>query len=194
MKVLHALESYLPVSENWIYPQIMRVRGTTPAVLCGELRNLDLFPLDGVPRFLIHRRGVRRFGVPRLINSLAFRLGRAAVVAGAATRRWKPDLIHAHFGMRGWQTLGLRQRLGAPLVTSFYGLDAWQLPHSSKLWRDRFAELFAQGDAFLAEGPAMGDRLAAIGCPPSASTSCASASIARRCLSIARILPVRSGW
>jgi len=165
MKVLHALESYLPVSENWIYPQITRPRGATPAVLCGELRNLDLFPLNGVPRFLDPPPWGAGFGVPRLINSIAFRLGHGAVVAGAAARRWKPDLIHAHFGMRGWHMLGLRRKLGAPLLTSFYGLDAWQLPHSSRLWRDRFTELFAQGDAFLAEGPAMGARLAAIGCP-----------------------------
>jgi colanic acid/amylovoran biosynthesis glycosyltransferase len=167
MKVLHALESYLPVSENWIYPQITRPRGTTPAVLCAELHNLDLFPLNGAPRFLDPPPWSAGLGIPRLINSLAFRLGgRGTVVAGAAARRWKPDLIHAHFGMRGWQMLGLRRKLGVRLLTSFYGLDAWQLPHSSQLWRDRFAELFAEGDAFLAEGPAMGARLAAIGCPP----------------------------
>ncbi len=51
MKVLHALESFLPVSENWIYPQITRVRGAQPGVLCGGLQNLDLFPLNGAPRF-----------------------------------------------------------------------------------------------------------------------------------------------
>jgi colanic acid/amylovoran biosynthesis glycosyltransferase len=166
MKVLHALESYLPVSENWIYPQITRIRGMTPAVMCAELHNLDLFPLNGAPHFLDPPPWSAGLGVPRLINSLAFRMGRAAVVAEAAARRWKPDLIHAHFGMRGWHMLGLRKKLGAPLLTSFYGLDAWQLPHSSQLWRDRFAELFTEGEAFLAEGPAMGARLAAIGCPP----------------------------
>jgi colanic acid/amylovoran biosynthesis glycosyltransferase len=165
MKVLHALESYLPVSENWIYPQITRVLGVTPAVMCGELRNLDLFPLDGAPRFLDPPPWSAGLGLPRLVNSLAFRLGRGGVIASAAARRWSPDLIHAHFGMRGWHLLEMRRKLGAPLITSFYGLDAWQLPASSRLWRERYKELFAEGDLFLAEGPAMGDRLVAIGCP-----------------------------
>ncbi len=164
MKVLHALESYLPVSENWIYPQITRVRGVTPAVMCGELRNLDLFPLNGAPRFLDPPPWSSGLGLPRLINSLAFRLGKGGLVAGARARLWSPELLHAHFGMRGWHLLQMRRALDVPLITSFYGLDAWQLPHSSALWRDRYRELFSLGDAFLAEGPAMADRLVTIGC------------------------------
>jgi len=165
MKVLHALESYLPVSENWIYPQITRVRGVTPAVFCGGLENTELFPLDGAPCFLDPPPWGAALGLPRLVNSVAFRLGRGGIVACGAARRWKPELIHAHFGMRGWHMLGLRRNLRVPQVTSFYGMDAWQVPHSSQLWRDRYTELFAQGAAFLAEGPAMGERLAALGCP-----------------------------
>jgi colanic acid/amylovoran biosynthesis glycosyltransferase len=124
-----------------------------------------LFPLNGVRQILDPPPWNAGLGIPRLINSVAFRMGHGSLMAGAAARRWKPDLIHAHFGMRGWYSLGLRRDVGAPLITSFYGFDAWRLPHTSALWRQRFGELFAEGDGFLAEGPAMGERLVAIGCP-----------------------------
>jgi colanic acid/amylovoran biosynthesis glycosyltransferase len=51
------------------------------------------------------------------------------------------------------------------MITSFYGVDAWMLPLVGEHWMDRLRELFAEGDLFLAEGPAMRDRLVAIGCP-----------------------------
>jgi colanic acid/amylovoran biosynthesis glycosyltransferase len=165
MKVLHAVQSYLPVSENWIYPQIMRVAGVEPAVLCGEMRNRELFPLDSAPCLLDPPPWRVGLGIPRFVNSLAFRFGHASVIASAAARRWQPDLLHAHFGMRGWETLPLRRRLNIPMITSFYGVDAWQVPVASQLWRERYVQLFAEGDLFLAEGPAMRERMAAIGCP-----------------------------
>jgi colanic acid/amylovoran biosynthesis glycosyltransferase len=52
-----------------------------------------------------------------------------------------------------------------PLITSFYGVDAWELPVQQPIWRDRFRQLFSEGDLFLVEAPAMGLRLADLGAP-----------------------------
>ena len=52
----------------------------------------------------------------------------------------------------------------SPLVTSFYGYDAWSLPQKWPKWRGRLHRLFREGDVFLAEGPAMKRRLIEIGC------------------------------
>lgn len=164
MKVLHTLETFLPVSENWIYPQISAVPGVETAVLCSSEANRELFPTRGAPLFLDPPPWSKGCGIPRAINSLAFRLGHPLLVAGAAARKWNPDLLHAHFGMRGWAMLPLRRKLGVPMVTSFYGVDAWMLPNSA-LWQQRLRELFEECDRFIAEGPAMRDRLVAIGCP-----------------------------
>ena len=79
--------------------------------------------------------------------------------------RWRPAIVHAHFGMSGWQSLGLRRRLRIPLITSFYGLDAWSLPVTEPSWRDQYVQLFREGDLFLVEGPAMRSRMVEIGCP-----------------------------
>ncbi len=86
-----------------------------------------------------------------------------AVALGHA-RLWKPEVIHAHFGTTGWDALSLRKALAAPLITSFYGFDAWQLPTTNPEWRDRLLQLFAQGDVFLVEGPAFRQRLVDLGC------------------------------
>jgi colanic acid/amylovoran biosynthesis glycosyltransferase len=51
------------------------------------------------------------------------------------------------------------------MIASFYGYDAWQLPTSEPVWKERYDALFSYGRLFLVEGPAMGRRLSALGCP-----------------------------
>lgn len=82
-----------------------------------------------------------------------------------ALRRHGTAVLHAHFGYTGHQILPVKARTGLPLVTSFYGEDASARP-ADPTWRRRYAELFERGDRFLAEGPAMRQRLVALGCPP----------------------------
>ena len=78
-----------------------------------------------------------------------------------------PSVIHVHYGLYGAQHIPLARRLGAPLVTSFYGYDATEerFTRGEAPWGARYWRLFDGGDAFVAEGPAMGRRLEALGCP-----------------------------
>ncbi|MDP9159526.1 MAG: glycosyltransferase [Acidobacteriota bacterium] len=80
-------------------------------------------------------------------------------------RLWRPQILHAHFGTRGSECLTLKKMLRIPLLTSFYGYDAWRLPEIDRAWRKKYEKLFAAGDAFLVEGPAMRERLVQLGCP-----------------------------
>ena len=82
-----------------------------------------------------------------------------------ALRRHGTGVLHAHFGYTGHQILAVKAQTGLPLVTSFYGEDASALPREPG-WRERYAELFARGDRFLVEGPAMRQRIVALGCRP----------------------------
>ena len=164
IRVLHALDAFLPISQNWIYPQIKNVPGVEPAVLCGQRANADLFTLEASPVFSTAISWTESLGMPRLVNSLAFRLDRQAPMLPSGVRDWNPKLIHAHFGTKGWDVLPFKRRLAVPLVTSFYGTDGWALPESSQRWRERLKVLFAQGERFLVEGPAMLSRLVELGC------------------------------
>jgi colanic acid/amylovoran biosynthesis glycosyltransferase len=95
-------------------------------------------------------------------------LSRSRAVRATATARawwWRPTIIHAHFGTRGWESLALRRRLRVPLITNFYAYEAWSLPVIEPSWRDRYVQLFREGDLFLVEGPAMRSRMIEIGCP-----------------------------
>ena len=165
MRVLHVLHEFLPVSQNWIYPQVRHVKGVEAGVLCAYRTNPDLFPLQRIPAF--HESGpcTAASVFHRVTNTILRRMGRPAFFLPAAAQAWRPDLIHAHFGMRGWGMLSIRSRLRIPLVTSFYGVDAWQFPTGATEWRKRYRRLFTEGACFLVEGPAMRDRLVGLGCP-----------------------------
>jgi colanic acid/amylovoran biosynthesis glycosyltransferase len=92
-------------------------------------------------------------------------------------RRRDSRLIHAYFGPIGWRMLGLRRRLGVPLVVTFLGDDiapslqpwwSWWIQSNGESpdWPARLAELFDEADLLLAEGPFLRSRLIDLGCPP----------------------------
>ncbi|MGB2600313.1 MAG: glycosyltransferase, partial [Candidatus Omnitrophota bacterium] len=80
-------------------------------------------------------------------------------------RKDNPDLIHAHLGTYGCYILPYARLLNIPLVTSFYGADAYMLSQQVR-WQKKYKKLFKQGRLFIAEGPAMRKKLIDIGCPP----------------------------
>ncbi len=150
----------LPLTENWIHSQVSGLRGVRTAFYALHGENRELFPLERVrclyddlgPNALFFNRAwFKLFG-----NHPAFRYW---------LWRDKPGVIHAHFGPRGWQFLSYARRAGIPLVTSFYGADAYVFPRDP-LWVERYHKLFQEGALMLAEGPAMGRRLVELGCPP----------------------------
>jgi colanic acid/amylovoran biosynthesis glycosyltransferase len=166
IKVLHLRDSFLSITENWIYPQITRVPGVETAVLCDQLSNTAEFPLDNRPVFFKSRPGPEGDALISIMMRGLVRWSRADErLAAAKAYLWRPSLLHAHFGTQGFAALGLKRFLGIPLITTFYGYDAWRLPHSEPIWAERFKELFSQGDLFLVQGPAMRQRLVDIGCP-----------------------------
>lgn len=166
IRVLHCVGTFLKRSENWIYPQIFGAPGVDGGVFCTHLSNLDEFPCDRKKLFIWPPPWDRTFGIPRCINVAARRLGIETAYCPRRVRSWKPRLIHAHFGTQGFERLTLSKQLNVPLITSFYGADAWEMPEVEPAWRHRFAELFATGQMFLVEGPAMKERLIHLGCLP----------------------------
>lgn len=166
MRVLHTIGKFLPITENWIYPQVARVPGVESAMLCDDVVNLQEFSLDP-SRLFVRRSFAADHIVGRSIPARAARRilnGAARFTALRRARAWKPAVLHAHFGMHGWASLRLKELLGVPLITSFYGYDAWSVPKSNPEWGERFRQLFDQGDIFLVEGRAFRQRLVELGC------------------------------
>src|SRR5581483_3081369 len=163
--VLHSLEAYLPTSQNWIYPQIVGVPRATGYVIAESVAGRDLFPIPDGQLMVLPRRWHRLFFDRRGMGRLRRRMFTHRAQRAAGRMNWRCDVVHAHFGTHGWYSELLARNLQVPLVTSFYGYDAWKLPQVSRRWRRLLEDLFRGGAMFLAEGPAMRARLVAIGCP-----------------------------
>jgi colanic acid/amylovoran biosynthesis glycosyltransferase len=166
MRVLHSVQVFLNLSENWIYPQIVSVRGVQGRVMCSSVRYPGSFPLGETRLIVYPPPWDRALGIPRLLNALARRLGVEGAISRFRVRLWRPQILHAHHGTQGWESIRLKKRLKIPLVTSFYGYDAWRLPRMDPAWKHRYDQLFDTGEVFLVEGPAMRSRLCELGCPP----------------------------
>lgn len=155
--VAHSANPFLPLTAGWIYDQVRALKRYRPIVVTQARQNLDRFPMAPV-------LSTEDFSSAR---RLALRLARKVRGVYVGYEHWLREhnaaLIHAHFGQEGYRCLSAKQRVGIPLVTTFYGLDVSALPRQ-RIWRRRYARLFAEGEVFTVEGPFMGERLIALGC------------------------------
>ncbi len=160
--VLHSTDIWLPSTQTWLHNQIRFLpRRINTHVVCGRGENLDLFPVDN-----LH--------VLRVQNPARFILEKALIRAGIArglpfvgdiARRVGARIIHSHFGPGAWADAPAAARAKALHVATFYGYDIDQLPNRDPAWALRYQDLFQSVDRVLCEGPHMGRKLEARGCP-----------------------------
>jgi glycosyltransferase involved in cell wall biosynthesis len=116
--------AYLSWSQPFIHGLLAGVgRDVRNVVLCYRTENLDRFPVEELVRLR-----ARYLTEPRLAPQAADHL----------RERYRPHLIHAHFGWSGTAMLLLKQCLRIPMVVSFGGRDAglqMNLPHYDRLYR-----------------------------------------------------------
>jgi len=116
--------AYLSWSQPFIHKLLAGVgEEVRNVVLCYRTEHLDRFPVKDLVRLR-----ARYLTEPRL----------APQAADYLRDRYRPDLIHAHFGWSGTAMLLLKQCLGVPLVVSFGGRDAglqMKLPHYDRLYQ-----------------------------------------------------------
>ena len=158
--IAHSLHTYLFRTGSWIYSQLTNVQKYQSLVIATRRQNLDVFPWDdtyflsrlsGINRFFQREYAKRTdFYYPYFYNILKKR--------GAA-------LVHSHFGNRGYFDLKLKEKLGVPQVTMFYGHDASMMAQEA-VWKKRYRELFARCERFLAEGGHMRTVLIELGARP----------------------------
>jgi colanic acid/amylovoran biosynthesis glycosyltransferase len=158
----HLINSYLTLTENWIYSQI-HFQTTYPSiVLALQIKNQEQFPYDKVYALHSDLSGWRQW----LDRKIYERLTGYYHYHYQMAREQQAQLLHAHFGKTGLHALPLAQRLAVPLLTSFYGADMYLRPKRRKGLDQQYRPLFEKGDLFLVEGPAARQRLEDLGCPP----------------------------
>lgn len=158
--IAHSLHTYLFRTGSWIYSQLVNVHKYHSLVIATRRQNLEVFPWDDA-YFLSRLSGPSRFFQREYAKRTDFYYPyfyRVLKKRGAA-------LVHSHFGNRGYFDLKLKEKLGVPQVTMFYGHDA-SLMAQEPVWQRRYAELFARCERFLAEGNHMRNVLIELGARP----------------------------
>lgn len=116
--------AYLSWSQPFIHRLLAGVGDDVHnVVVCYRTENLDRFPVEDLVRLR-----ARYLTEPRL----------APQASDYLRERYRPDLIHAHFGWSGTAMLLLKQCLRIPLVVTFGGRDLglqMKLPHYDRLYR-----------------------------------------------------------
>ena len=163
-RVVHAVDQFLARSETFVYTIVTGHQGYEPSVLCHSRQHAEEFPF---PRVHVQPKPVSRRTAAWWWSAAVERAGghsRWRRGVDAALLRIGPAVVHAHFGPIGCEMIPVTRAAALPLVTSLYGVDAAVLPYLPQ-WRERYARLFRDGDLFLAEGPAMREKVIAAGAP-----------------------------
>jgi len=146
-----------------MYSQVIdtTLLGVDTHVVCERTENLEQFQVPHIyaqypnsQRPTFWHRALRRL---HLITNPKFLV--------RCTRSLSPDLIHSHFGNRGWMNLRAARNLNARHVVTFYGYDVSLLPRQSPEWQNRYNRLFKEADLFFCEGTHMAANVVALGCP-----------------------------
>jgi colanic acid/amylovoran biosynthesis glycosyltransferase len=155
--VVHSTNPYLPMSQSWIYNQLIYLKRYRPVVVTKRSENLDTFPIEdlhplyGLPWFNILYQKLKR----KQLGYFPYRLN--------VIRERSACLLHSHAGSYGREDFLLAKAAGIPHVVSFYGSDIWQGCRFPD-WMDAYRKMFEYSDLFLVEGGAMRDKVISLGC------------------------------
>ena len=158
--VSHLTDQYLPLTETWLYNQIINLKHYEPIVMAQSTKNLDKFPTQNV--FPIPERSI----ILKKFDTISIRYTGSYPTKYFENiiREKNVKLLHAHFGTEGFKYLKLKKNLNLPMITTFYGFDVCQIPRIP-YWKKRYVQLFQEGELFLTEGNNMKQELIKIGCP-----------------------------
>jgi colanic acid/amylovoran biosynthesis glycosyltransferase len=162
--VAQVLDRWLGLTETFIHAYLAGFQRVRSVIIAGRFENAGDFPLpDDATR---HLRFARRGSPAWLSAAVRRRLRGGEPRLESILAREEARALHAHYGPVACSLLEVRRRTRLPLVASFYGYDA-SMHSVIREFGESYRRLFDLGNAFLAEGPAMGRRLEALGCPRS---------------------------
>ncbi|HZT66396.1 MAG TPA: glycosyltransferase [Acidimicrobiales bacterium] len=136
--VLHYLQTWLPLSEQFVHAAVARSRHQGVVVARMPLENRAAFPYRPV-----YSLG-RLFPGHRAPSVAERRALTAALMLVAA--RYRPRLVHHHHGYRLRDIDGLVRRMRLPLVVSLHGHDVLAF---ARQWPDYFAGAFDAASAVV---------------------------------------------
>jgi len=174
MRVLQLFDWYLPSTLSWVsrlmaHLQEVELTVAAPWIVKNQfylpqLRYLQ-FPVQ-IPGLLEPASEWQYPVLQRLIARSQRFLPSYRWWLESRLRRRPPDILHAHFGPTGCLYLPLAQKLGRPLVVTFYGFDYEKLLNHRPVFRRKYRQLFDGAARVIAASPTGCRALEALGCPP----------------------------
>ena len=162
LKVVHTCSSWLPQTMTWLFNQVKYLPSNIEShIVTQSTENLEQFQLPNIHAFQKESTPLGYFS-ERLLRKIGVR--RALKYDRVTLRKLAPDILHSHFGNRGWFDLESIDGLRVKHVTTFYGADVSKLPSADPRWNSRYKDLFHKGEMFLCEGSFMASSLVKLGC------------------------------
>jgi colanic acid/amylovoran biosynthesis glycosyltransferase len=160
--VAHYSNAFFMKSETFIYHYLTHMKYTRPVCLAWNFENLDIFSF---PREDIYLLQFPWYSLNRVYYGVLKRVLKRNLYFEQIIKKRDVRVIHAHFGHNGVDALRLKRELNLhiPLITTFYGADSSSRVIVDAL-RERYLELFAEGEMFLVEGPFLKSALMKLGC------------------------------
>jgi len=162
--VAHITGTYTGLTETFIRHQVDNLERYDPFVSCIYSENEHLYTTSVYP-FMSQSKFSSYFWYNGIRAKLNIQSIQESHTGGVLNKR-SSDIIHAHFGTVA-KDIHRHRRDDQPLITSFYGYDASKKVHQDPSIKSKYLNLFKKGDLFLAEGPAMKQKLRQLGCPES---------------------------
>ena len=160
--VLHSTYQWLPLTQSWLYNQILYLPSNINShIACEETCNLEQFSIQNL--YSLSQEAQWRWGLEKLLRKVG--IWRALPFLGRQVKHCQAQILHSHFGNYGWANLTIAQKYQLKHLVTFYGLDVNQLPQQDSRWRSRYQDMFQQIDRVLCEGPHMAQCIVQLGCP-----------------------------
>jgi colanic acid/amylovoran biosynthesis glycosyltransferase len=157
IRVIHRLPAWLPLTEHWLYDQILFLPKTVESlIICDRVLNPEEFP--GPEVALLDGGGF----VDAVLRRFRLRVSDGSVSARAT--RFGAKVLHSHFGHTGWRDLQAASTARLKHVVSFYGFDVGRLPQRDPAWASRYRAMFERVDRVLCEGPHLANCIEELGC------------------------------
>jgi len=162
--VFHSVACWLQQTETWQYNQVRFLPPSIEShIVCASTGNLDQFNLPNIHSLDESTR--LRFFWDKGLQKLRVRRHLGFLVKKVKTH--KGEVLHSHFGNRGWKNIEAAKIAKLKHVVTFYGLDVNHLPQKDPRWYRRYKKLFKHIDYVLCEGSHMGKCILELGCPHS---------------------------
>lgn len=165
MKVLHCFKTYLKPSQVWVYNLIKHLPDVQNVIACEKFLHTNFyskqFAYVDYPEKIMN---VSSSGfIKKIINFIlgVLRLFYFNYIA----MNHKVHIIHAHFGMVGWNNIELAKKMKCKYVVSFYGYDYEYKPFIDPSWIKKYKKMWSLADMFVCEGNHGKKLLQKYGCP-----------------------------